>query len=103
MRARVEKVDVLGWNKSCTVILHWGKYQYKRLPMGLSNSWTFSRRKLTKCSVDLNFSERTIYDLLIITKVDWSDKLEKLELTLKNLEITDLNVTSKSRSSEKQK
>ena len=38
-----------------------------------------------KYSVDLNLSEAYIDDLLIITKVDWSNNLEKSELTLQKL------------------
>ena len=33
----------------------------------------------------LNLSEAYINNMLIITKDDWSDHLEKLELTLQNL------------------
>ena len=39
----------------------------------------------TKFSVDLNLSEAYIGDMLIINKGDWSNHLEKLELTLQKL------------------
>ena len=36
----------------CMIILPWGKYQYKHLPMGVSNSPEISRKKI--CSKVLN-------------------------------------------------
>ena len=39
----------------------------------------------TKFSLDLNLSEAYIGDMLIINKGDWSNHLEKLELTLQKL------------------
>ena len=32
----------------CTIILHWGNYRYKRLPMGVSNSLAIFQEKMKK-------------------------------------------------------
>ena len=69
----------------CTIILPWGNYQYKRRPIGARNSPDIFQEKVKKMFRRLVFIQAYIGDLLIITKGDWSDHLEKLELTLKNL------------------
>ena len=43
----------------CMIILLWGKYCYKRLPMGVDNSPGISNRKLMIYFMDLNLSVRT--------------------------------------------
>ena len=35
-------------SKLCTIILPWGKYWYKRLPMGVSNPPDISQEKINK-------------------------------------------------------
>ena len=49
------------------------------------------------------FIRAYIYDLLILTKGDWTDHIQKLELTLNELKEKYLNVILKSLSSEKLK
>ena len=45
----------------CTIILPWGKYKYKLLPMGGRGVtlWRFYKRKLFKCPVEYNLLEHT--------------------------------------------
>ena len=69
----------------CTIILPWGKYQYKRLPMGLSNSPVIFWEKMNEMFRGFEYIWAYIYYLLIITKDDWSDHLEKLEQTMQKL------------------
>ena len=74
----------------CTIILPWGKYRYKRLTMGVSNSPDIFQEKMNKMFRGFEFIRAYIDDLLIIAKSDWSDHLEKLELTLQKLKDTEL-------------
>ena len=57
----------------CTIILHWGNYPYKRLPMGVSNSPDIFQEKMNKMFRGFEFIRAYIDDLLIITKDDWSN------------------------------
>ena len=69
----------------CTIILPWRKYKYKCLPMGVYNSPDIFQAKMNKRFHGFEFIRAYIDDLLIITKGDWSNHLEKLELTLQKL------------------
>ena len=69
----------------CTIILLWGNYRYKPLPMGVSNSPDIFQEKMNEIFRDFEFIRAYIDDLLIITKGDWSDHSEKLEQTLQKL------------------
>ena len=57
----------------CTIILTWGKYRYKHLPMGVSNSPDIFQDKMNKMFCGFEFIEAYIDELLIITKGDSSD------------------------------
>ena len=74
----------------CTIILPCGKHQYKRLPRGVRNSPENFQEKMNKMSRGFEFIRAYIDNLLIITKVDWSNQLEKLELNLKNIKYNGL-------------
>ena len=63
----------------------WGKYRYKRLPMGVSNSPEIFQEKMNELFRGLKFIRAYIDGLLIITKVYWPDHLDKLERTLLKL------------------
>ena len=65
--------------KLCTIILPWGKYEYQRLPMGLSNSPDIFQEKMAELFGDLEFLRAYIDDLLCLTKCTWEDHLTKLE------------------------
>ena len=70
----------------CTIILPWGKYKYKRLPMGICNSPDIFQEKMNKMFCGFEFIRAYIKNLLIIAKGHWSDHLNKLEQVLKNIE-----------------
>ena len=63
----------------CTIILLWGKYKYKRLPMGICNPPDIFQEKINYMFQGFKFIILYINDLLIITKVDFSNNLNKLE------------------------
>ena len=66
----------------CTIILPWGKYRYKRLPIGVSNSPEISQQKTKYLFQGFEFIRACIDGLLILTNGDWKDHVHKLELTL---------------------
>ena len=69
----------------CTINIPWVKYWYKRLPMGVSNPSDTFQDKMNKMFRGFEFIRAYIDELLIITKGDWSNHLEKLEQTLQKL------------------
>ena len=69
----------------CTIILPYGKYRYKRLPMGVSNPPDIFQKKMNRTFCGFEFIRSYIDDLLIITRGYWPNHLEKLELTKQNL------------------
>ena len=69
----------------CTIFLPCGKYCYKRLPMGVANSPDNFQHKMNDWFHILEFIRAFIDDILILTKGDWTDHVQKLELTLNKL------------------
>ena len=49
----------------CTIILSWGKYRYKRLPMVIDNSPDILQQKMNDLFHGFEFTCAYIYDLLI--------------------------------------
>ena len=72
------------------LLSYWVKYNYKRLPMGVCNSSDIFHEKMNEMFREFVFIRAYIYDLLIITKGDWYDHLNKLELLLQNLKVSRL-------------
>ena len=52
----------------CTIVLPWGKYSYKRLPMGMTGSPDIFQEKISGLMIDLEFERTYLDDLLILTK-----------------------------------
>ena len=67
----------------CTIILPRGKYRYKLLTMGVSNSPENFQDKTNEMFCGFEFIRSYIDDMLMITKGDCSNHLEKLGLTIK--------------------
>ena len=65
----------------CTVVLPWGKYAYKRLPMGICNAPDIFQEKINNLMGDLEFVRAYLDDILIISteKEGFEGHLEKLE------------------------
>ena len=74
----------------CKIILTWRKYRYKCLTMEVSNSLDIFQEKMNEMFRGFEFILSYIDDLLIITKGDWSNHLENLELTLQKLKYNGL-------------
>ena len=87
----------------CTIILPWGKYRYKRLPMGLKNSPDIFQEKMSGLMAGLEFVRTYIDDLLVITNalksetedVCWEKHLAQLEKVFERLQQAGLRINAK--------
>ena len=70
----------------CTTILPWGKYRYKRLPMGISSAPDIFQAIMTEILGDLDFVRVYIDDILIISNGTFQDHMQKLQQVLRRLE-----------------
>ena len=64
----------------CTIILRCGKYIYRRLPMGMSNSLEIFHQKMNHLIQGLELICAYIDQLLVLTKGECTDHVQKLEL-----------------------
>jgi hypothetical protein len=64
-------------SKICTVIFPWGKYSYKRLPMGIAGSPDIFHSKMLELIEDLEYVQAYLDDLLCISRSSLEDHLEK--------------------------
>jgi hypothetical protein len=75
--------------KLWTIVFPWGKYKYKRLPMGVKIAWflMFFKTSCISLSKIWNMLRQTFYldDLLILTNSSFKDHLLKLEMVLARL------------------
>ena len=74
----------------CAIIIPWGKYRYKRLPMGVANSPGIFQQKMNDLFHGFEFIRSYIDHLLILTKVEWTYHIQKLELTLNKVKVKGL-------------
>ena len=81
-------------SKMTTIIMPWGKYQYKRLPMGLANSPDIFQEKMNSLFNELSYVRAYIDDLLVLTKGSYEDHLKKVEVVLARLENAGLQVNA---------
>jgi hypothetical protein len=80
--------------KICTIIFPWGKYSYKRLPMGIAGSPDIFQEKISNLMATLEFFQTYLNDLLIITKESLEDPLEKLSMVLTRLQDASLKINA---------
>ena len=76
----------------CTIITPWGKYKYKRLPMGVSNSPDIFQDQMFNLMAGLEFVRCYLDDILCLTEDIFEDHLEHLEQVLKRLASANLKV-----------
>jgi hypothetical protein len=81
-------------SKICTIIFPWGKYSYKRLPMGIAGSPDFFQATMMKLMESLEYVKAYIDDLLCISRNSLEDHLEKLEEILRRLRDAGLKVNA---------
>ena len=78
----------------CTIIFPWGKYSYKRLPMGFGGSADIFQAQMMDLMASLEYFRVYIDDLLIITRGTLDDHIEKIEIVLARLRDAGLKVNA---------
>jgi dihydroorotate dehydrogenase len=68
--------------KLCTIVLPWGKYKYKRLPMGIKIAPDVFQNVMSKLVQDKEYVKTYLDDLLILSNSSFKDHLLKLEMVL---------------------
>ena len=81
-------------SRICTIIFPWGKYSYKRLPMGIAGSPDIFQSKMLELMATLEFLWTYLDDLLCITKGDLRDHLDKLEKVFIKLQDAGLKINA---------
>ena len=74
----------------CIIILLLGEYCYKLLQMGVANSPEIFQHKMNDLFHGFKFISACIDELLVLTKRDYTDHVQKLELTLNKLQVKGL-------------
>ena len=64
----------------CTNIISWIKYHYKHLPMVVSNSPENLKQNMNDLLQVSEFIHVYIYDILILTRINWAYHVHKLKL-----------------------
>ena len=72
--------------KLCTTVLPWGKYRYKRLPMGIKNSPDIFQSIMNELLGDLEYVQCYLDDILITSNGTFEDHMDKLKEVLRRLE-----------------
>jgi Reverse transcriptase (RNA-dependent DNA polymerase) len=63
--------------KLCTIILPFGKFEYQRMPQGICNGPDIFQEKMAELFDGMDFIRAYIDDLLVLTKGNFNDHLEK--------------------------
>jgi hypothetical protein len=72
-------------SKIFTIIFPWGKYSYKRLPMGIAGSPDIFQGKMLELMETLEYVRAYLDDLFCISKSSLKKHMEKLEEVLRQL------------------
>jgi hypothetical protein len=81
-------------SEMCTIIFPWGKYSYKRLPMGFGGSADIFKAKLMDLMASLEFVQAYMNDLLIIMRGILDKHLKKMETVLTRFRDSGLKVNA---------
>jgi hypothetical protein len=81
-------------SKMCTIIFPWGKYSYKRLPMGFGGSADIFQAQIMDLMAPLKFVRAYMDDLLLITRRTLDEHLQKMETVLTRLRDAGLKVNA---------
>ena len=81
--------------KLCTIVLPFGKFEYQRLPQGICNGPDIFQEKMMELFDGMEYIRACIDDLLVLTKGDYDDHLEKLDRTLSRLTEAGLKVNAR--------
>ena len=81
--------------KLCTIVTPFGKYEYLRLPMGISCSPDIFQEKMSSLMQHLDFVKTYLDDILVISCSTFEDHISKLEIVLKLLAEKGLRINAK--------
>jgi hypothetical protein len=81
-------------SKMCTIIFPWGKYSYKRLPMGFGDSANIFQAQIMDLMASLEFVQVYMDDLLIIKRGILDEHLQKMKTVLTRLHDAGLKVNA---------
>ena len=81
-----------GASDLCSIILPWGKYRYKKLPMGVAGSPDIHQEKMSTLMADLEFVRTYLDDLLVVTKETFEAHLDRVREVLQRLSDAGLRV-----------
>jgi hypothetical protein len=81
-------------SEMCTIIFPWGKYSYKRLPMGFGGSADIFQAQTMDLVASLEFVQAYIDDSLIITKQTLNKHLQRMETVLTRVRDARLKVNA---------
>ena len=79
----------------CTIVLPFGKFEHQRVPMGLCNSPDIFQEKMNELFEGLDFVRACIDDLLVLTKGNFDEHLERLETVFERLLQAGLKVNAR--------
>ncbi len=85
-------------SKMCTILFTWGKYSYKRLPMGSGGSADIFQAQIMDLMASLEFVHTYMDDLLIITRQTLDKHFQKMETVLTRLRDAGLKVNAAAKS-----
>ncbi len=80
--------------KLCTIIFPWGKYKYKRLPMGIKVAPDVFQNVMSKLTQGMTYVKTYLDDLLILTNNNFQDHLTKLEMVLARLSTAGMRINA---------
>ena len=81
-------------SKICTIIFPWGKYSYKRLPMGIAGSPDIFQAKMSELMAALEWVRTYLDDVLSITKGTFEDHLDRLKQVLQIMQKAGLRINA---------
>jgi hypothetical protein len=81
-------------SEMCTIIFPWGKYSYKRLPIGFGGSANIFQAQIMDLMASLEFVQVYMDNLLIITRGILDEHLPKMETVLSRLRDAGLKVNA---------
>lgn len=80
--------------KLCTIVLPFGKFKYKRLPMGVAGSPDIFQHKMSSLMAGLDFVRTYLDDVLIVSKTDFSEHLNNLGQALERISKVGLKINA---------
>jgi hypothetical protein len=76
----------------CIIVFQWGKYKYKRLPMGIKIAPDVFQNVMSKLVQDMEYVKTYLDDLLILTNNSFKDHIIKLEMVPERLSTPGMRV-----------